>query len=72
MVREELSAVAAHLGEGDKKADREYAETKSTYERLIPQGTAAFVKELLKVGTPDKRCVCLPDKTCMSPCAYGV
>lgn len=56
LIREEIAAVAAEIGQAKEDVDREYTETKSTYERLIPQGTAAFVKELLKVGRPDKRC----------------
>jgi hypothetical protein len=57
LIREELAVVAADALQGSRDLESEYTETKSVYERLIPRDTAAFVKELLTVAKPDKRCV---------------
>ncbi len=53
LVREELSVVAAEQGSDSSGSD--FAEAKVTYQRLIPQGTAAFVKEMLGVSSKDRR-----------------
>ena len=57
LIREELSVVAA--GQGSDASGSDFAEAKVTYQRLIPQGTAAFVKEMLGVSSKDKRQVTL-------------
>lgn len=49
--------VAAEQGSDASGSD--FAEAKVTYQRLIPQGTAAFVKEMLGVSSKDKRQVTL-------------
>ena len=49
--------VAAEQGSDTSGSD--FAEAKVTYQRLIPQGTAAFVKEMLGVSSKDKRQVTL-------------
>lgn len=56
LVREELGVAAADMGAGVEAFD----EARSTYQRLLPQGAAAFIKELLAVSQPERRCGCAP------------
>ena len=56
MVREELAVVASEIGETNPAQAREYAEARAAYQKLVPMGTAAFLKELFPVGSPERRC----------------
>lgn len=51
IIREELSVVSA----SQDSDSSEFEEAKKTYQRLIPQDTAAFVKEILSVSSRDRR-----------------
>ena len=53
LLREELGVAAADV---DSAQGAEYAETRSTHQRLLPQGAAAFIKELMAVSSAEKRC----------------
>lgn len=53
LIREELSVVATDEGSSGGASD--FEEAKVTHQRLIPQGTAAFVKEMLGVSSKEKR-----------------
>ena len=55
-MREELAVVASEIGETDPAQAREYAEARAAYQKLVPMGTAAFLKELFPVGSPERRC----------------
>ena len=74
LIREELSVVASD--EGSSTGTSDFEEAKMTHQRLIPQGTAAFVKEMLGVSSKEKRYVTvtllmpdsLPTFAAESPC----
>ena len=34
---------------------RDYAEARAAYQKLVPLGTAAFLKELMPVTSPERR-----------------
>ncbi|CAL5227265.1 g10195 [Coccomyxa viridis] len=55
LVREELAVVAAEIEQTNPAQAREYAEAKAAYQKLVPMGTAAFLKELIPVGSPERR-----------------
>ena len=48
--------MASDIGETNPAQAREYAEAKAAYQKLVPMGTAAFLKELIPVGSPERRC----------------
>lgn len=52
LVREEIPIAAAGL---PAEKQEEVSKQRSTYQRLLPQGTAAFIKELLAVISTEKR-----------------
>ncbi|CAL8469850.1 g9392 [Coccomyxa elongata] len=54
LIREELSVVATDE-DGSSGGASDFEEAKVTHQRLIPQGTAAFVKEMLGVSSKEKR-----------------
>lgn len=56
LVREELAVVAADIGGTNPAQAREYAEARAAYQKLVPMGTAAFLKELFPVGSVERRC----------------
>ena len=56
LMREELAVVAGDIGETHPAQAREYAEAKAAYQKLVPMGTAAFLKELMPVNSIERRC----------------
>ncbi len=48
--------MAAEIEQTNPAQAREYAEAKAAYQKLVPMGTAAFLKELIPVGSPERRC----------------
>ena len=62
LVREELGVAAADMG-ADAEGTKGFDEARSTYQRLLPQGAAAFIKELLAVSQPGRRCCFEPLRT---------
>jgi hypothetical protein len=55
LVREEIGVAAAKL---PSQQQEELAETQRTHGKLLPQGTLAFIKELLPVSSAEKRWDC--------------
>ena len=55
-MREELAVVASEIAGTNTVEAREYAEARAAYQKLVPMGTAAFLKELFPVGSPERRC----------------
>jgi len=56
LVREELAVVADDIGNTHPAQAREYSEAKIAYQKLVPMGTAAFLKELMPVASAERRC----------------
>ena len=57
LVREELAVVAEDISDWDPAEAHEYAEARAAYQKLVPLGTAAFLKELVPVTSPERRWV---------------
>lgn len=56
-MREELAVVAEDISDWDPAEAHEYAEARAAYQKLVPLGTAAFLKELVPVTSPERRWV---------------
>ena len=54
-MREELAVVAEAISGLHLAEAREYAEARAAYQKLVPLGTAAFLKELMPVTSPERR-----------------
>jgi hypothetical protein len=59
LVREELAVVVDQIRDSHPADAVEYAEARAAYQRLVPMGTAAFLKELIQVTAVDRRCAAL-------------
>ena len=55
LVREELAVVAEAISDLHPGEARDYAEARAAYQKLVPLGTAAFLKELMPVTSPERR-----------------
>ena len=59
LVREELAVVGDQISDSHPADAVEYAEARAAYQKLVPMGTAAFLKELIPVTSGDRRCAAL-------------
>ena len=57
LAREELSVVAAERGLLDNPRS-DFAEMAAAHQAVLPQGAAAFIKELMGVVSAQRRCAC--------------
>ena len=57
LAREELSVVAAERGLLDNPRS-DFAEMAAAHQAVLPQGAAAFIKELMSVVSAQRRCAC--------------
>ena len=55
LAREELSVVAAERGLLDNPRS-DFAEMAAAHQAVLPQGAAAFIKELMNVVSAQRRC----------------